>query len=110
MKVHKPFTDVVCEPETGEAMTLQVGLIGASGFVIASDRLVQKQQYLNLKTPMHSSRTKKIQVFLKPSGERRTNGFRRTLPATSRVNPKLLLDMLGMRCSGTFLVFSTRPL
>jgi len=61
MKVHKPFTDVVCEPETGEAMTLQVGLIGASGFVIASDKLVQNRQPLN--APVHSSKTKKIQVF-----------------------------------------------
>lgn len=70
-QAYEPFADVACEPEIEEAMTLkeeamtlQIGLIGASGFVIASDRLVQKQQYLNLKTPMHSSRTKKIQVFL----------------------------------------------
>jgi hypothetical protein len=67
-QVYESFADVACEPETEkamtlkeEAMTLQIGLIGASGFVIASDRLVQKQQYR--KTPMHSSRTKKIQVF-----------------------------------------------
>jgi hypothetical protein len=42
-------------------MTLQIGLIGASGFVIASDRLVQNRQ--TLKAPMHSSKTTKIQVF-----------------------------------------------
>jgi hypothetical protein len=42
-------------------MTLQIGLIGASGFVIASDELVQSRQSPG--APMHSGRVKKIQVF-----------------------------------------------
>lgn len=50
----------VAEPE--DAMTLQIGLIGRNGFVIASDRLVQNKAS-GTAAPMHSSRTDKIQVF-----------------------------------------------
>lgn len=42
-------------------MTLQIGLIGASGFVIASDELAQSRQSPG--APMHSGRVKKIQMF-----------------------------------------------
>jgi hypothetical protein len=48
--------------ETEDAMTLQIGLIGRNGFVIASDRLVQNKAS-GSRAPMHSSRTDKIQVF-----------------------------------------------
>jgi hypothetical protein len=50
--------------ELENAMTLQIGLITAEGFVIASDRLVQNRA--SDRSAIHSGMTNKIQIFDAP--------------------------------------------
>ena len=61
MQTGELLDETVGDLNLEKPMTLQVGLSGKNGFVIASDRLVQCRQSLG--SPMHSGKSSKIQTF-----------------------------------------------